>query len=169
MVALQTSDSDPRTEPIETMVRLRLVDLRSVEPVAPRPHWSAAHPAVRAQRGQLPSSPGSAEASVTRPRGAPVRRRRLVYLRRRLVAAVVLLALMWAVVAVVTELIGGGSGSAGAAEELRSHVVVPGDTWWSLAGDLDRPGDVRDTVDSLIELNRSEDLRAGQRVVLPVG
>ena len=100
---------------------------------------------------------------------APVRRSRWVYLRRRAVAAVVLLALMWAVVAVVTEVVGGGSGSAGAAEEVRTHVVVPGDTWWSLAGDLDRPGDIRDAVDSLIELNGSENLRAGQRVVLPLG
>lgn len=94
---------------------------------------------------------------------------RMVYLRRRFVAALVLLALMWAAVAVVTEVFGGGSGSAGAAEEVRSHLVAEGETWWSLAGGLDRPGDIRDTVDSLIELNRSEELRAGQRVVLPIG
>jgi len=81
----------------------------------------------------------------------------------------VLLALMWAAIAVVTEMVGGGSGSAGAAEDVRTHVVVPGDTWWSLAGELDSPGDIRDAVDSIIELNGSEDLRAGQRVVLPLG
>lgn len=151
MVALQTSDSNPRTEPIERAARLRVVDSE---------RWSAAHPAVRARRGEL---------APTAPVRPSVRRSRWVYLRRRAVAALVLLALMWAAIAVVTEMVGGGSGSAGAAEDVRTHVVVPGDTWWSLAGELDRPGDIRDAVDSIIELNGSEDLRAGQRVVLPLG
>ncbi len=183
MVALQTSDSNPRTEPIRRATPLRVVGPAApnrVEPPVDVPEraiperWSRAHPAVRAHRGDLGFSPTGTAPHAVPGRDAvrerrPGRRSRWVYLRRRAVAAVVLLALMWAGVAVVTEMVGGGSGSAGATEEVRSHVVVPGDTWWSLAGDLDRPGDIRDAVASLIELNGSEDLRAGQRVVLPLG
>lgn len=183
MVALQTSDPNPRTEPIERSTRLRVVG-----PIVPDrvdttadlakgglpTRWSPSHPAVRAHQGNLaPRAAGTghplAREQAAVPQRRMARRSRWVYLRRRAVAAVVLLALMWAAVAVVADMVGGGSGSAGAAQEVRSHVVVPGDTWWSLAGELDRPGDIRDAVASLVELNGSEDLRVGQRVALPLG
>lgn len=174
MVALQTSDPNPRTEPIERVSHLRAVASPQVANPVGSQRWSAGHPAVRAYRGELAAKSDAAPMGPARAlRAVPVagshRRSPWVYLRRRAVAAVVLLALMWAAVAVVTELVGGGSGSAGASQELRSHVVVTGETWWSLANELGRPGDIRDTVDSLIELNGAEDLRAGQRVVLPLG
>ncbi len=55
--------------------------------------------------------------------------------------------------------------------EVRSHVIQPGETWWSLASDAALPGeDVRDVVRELIDLNgrSSAGLTAGQSVVLPV-
>ena len=87
----------------------------------------------------------------------------------RAVAALLLLALLWAVVAVAGDVFGGSSNEAGASQALTTRVVVPGDTWWSLANELDRPGDIRDTVASLVELNDGEQLLVGQRVVLPAG
>lgn len=54
--------------------------------------------------------------------------------------------------------------------EVRSHVIQPGDTWWSLASDVALPGeDVRDVVQELVDLNgrSSAGLIAGQSVVLP--
>jgi hypothetical protein len=55
--------------------------------------------------------------------------------------------------------------------QVRTQVIQPGETWWSLASQAARPGeDVRDVVRELIDLNgrSSAGLIAGQSVVLPV-
>lgn len=48
------------------------------------------------------------------------------------------------------------------------HVVRPGDTYWSVAVSLGRPGDVRAVVDRLVAVNGSRRLQPGDRLTLPV-
>jgi nucleoid-associated protein YgaU len=47
------------------------------------------------------------------------------------------------------------------------YVVQPGDTLWSIARSLDPKGDVRRTVDQLVELNGGAAVQTGQRLRLP--
>lgn len=47
------------------------------------------------------------------------------------------------------------------------YVVQPGDTLWSIAATLHPDGDIRDTVDRLVERNGSAALQTGQRLRLP--
>lgn len=196
MVALQTADPDRPIRPVPVKPQLRLIEsppnerwssahpavrARRGELHAVQRHAKASAPAV-AEAGPVTMADSAKTASVvsqvaTPPRAQMVipggqhagRRagRRWVYLRRRVVAAVVLLALMWAAVAVVAEMVDGGSSSAGASAEVRSQLVEPGDTWWSLAKDLDRSGDIRDTIAALVDLNGGEELLVGHHVLLP--
>ena len=104
---------------------------------------------------------------------APARlARQAVYRRRRfaalvLVTLVVLGALLLAN-AVVARTAGGGNPYpvAGTSSPLL-HVVQPGDTLWSIARGLDPDGDVRLTVDRLVDLNGGAPLSVGQRLELP--
>lgn len=107
---------------------------------------------------------------------APVRPRRLpaeVYRRRRMAAAVVvamfLVLVVWSVVrlagAYFTGVADAAATAAGQGE--RVAIVQPGDTIWTIAAVIDSDGDVRSTVDALVELNGSSDLAVGQRLVLP--
>ena len=48
------------------------------------------------------------------------------------------------------------------------HVVQPGDTYWSIAERLGRPGDIRPTVDALVAANGDRPLVAGDRLVVPL-
>ena len=64
--------------------------------------------------------------------------------------------------------------SAGSADELppptRTYVVDPGDTLWEIADALAAPGaDIRDTVDSIMELNSFDGatIYPGQAILLP--
>jgi len=101
---------------------------------------------------------------------APPSRRRpsaAVYRRRRLVA--VALALVVLVVAGQAMLrVAGGSASADSAPVAPVVLVAqPGDSYWSLAGEVHEGGDLRSTVDALVDANGGRDLRAGDRIVLP--
>ena len=95
--------------------------------------------------------------------------------RRRVVAAVlvigVLLALRLAAGAVVAAVSPGstwaGAGATAPAAGAPTYVVQPGDTLWSIAEGLDRPGDVRATVDELAALNGGAALDVGDRIALP--
>jgi LysM repeat protein len=48
------------------------------------------------------------------------------------------------------------------------HVVRAGDTYWSIAVSLGRPGDVRAVVDELVAANGHRALQPGDRLTLPV-
>ena len=97
------------------------------------------------------------------------------FLRRRIVAAVlvvaVLLALRLVAGAVVAEVLPGstwaGAGATEAPAGSATYVVQPGDTLWTIADGLDRPGDIRATVDRLADLNGGAALDVGDRIVLP--
>lgn len=113
-----------------------------------------------------------APAPVRRPQPlrlvAPPSRRRpdaAVYRRRRVVAVLAL-----AVLVLVTGRVAGSLlSTASAGEPARTPVVVvaePGDSYWSLAGDVHEGGDVRSTVDALVDANGGRELRAGDRIVL---
>jgi hypothetical protein len=47
------------------------------------------------------------------------------------------------------------------------YVVQPGDTLWSIAASLHPDGDIRGTVDRLVERNGTAALQTGQRLWLP--
>lgn len=114
-------------------------------------------------------------APSTRPRaprlvvlegGRSDRRRamRRVYRRRRLAVLTV--------VVLAATFVGRLLPDAGAAPAPRAAVPAevvagPGDTIWDLAVGLDRPGDVRDTVDLLAEHNGTDRLVPGQVVEIP--
>jgi nucleoid-associated protein YgaU len=104
-----------------------------------------------------------------------------VYLRRRLAVVLVLLALVLSV-ALLAPRVAGGDGhrdrpvglaaggtppAAAAPAATAGHVVRPGDTVWSIAEALDPGGDLRATVDRIVEANGGATLVVGQRIELP--
>lgn len=117
----------------------------------------------------LPVRPSRPSPATVAAASASARRasRRGAVLRRRRVAALVfsVAALLGAVRAVAAFGAGPASGS-----ERRPpiHVVQPGETLWSIAESLD-PGDVRGLVRRLAKLNGGDELKIGQRLVLPEG
>jgi hypothetical protein len=117
------------------------------------------------------------QASPSRPRlllvqggQAPQARalRRTFLVRRALALAVAAVVLV-----VLAQLVGLVAGSV--AEAIDSppaasgqvHLVAPGETLWSVAGDLAPQLDRRVAVDDLLALNGEAPLRAGQRLQLP--
>lgn len=59
-----------------------------------------------------------------------------------------------------------------AGEQPATVTVHPGDTLWEIAGQVKSDGDVRDTVDSIIEMNDIDDagdLPIGAELVVPRG
>jgi hypothetical protein len=123
-----------------------------------------------------PSYEAAADRPALRLVGSARRPSPATYRRRRLAAvAVLLLALAFAAVGVtgvVRHFSGSSAGSPGPAGgpllvSSGVHVVQPGETYWSIADDLDRGDDTRATVDALVEANAGRPLRAGDRLVLP--
>lgn len=98
-------------------------------------------------------------------------RLRRTYLRRRLLVATAA-ALLVLVIGQLAANVVGGSGRVGTAvvpvSEQR-HVVRPGDTLWSIAGELAPEVDRRVAVDDLIALNGDDVLQVGQQLVVPDG
>ena len=89
--------------------------------------------------------------------------------RRRRVAAVVLLAL---VLVLTVRVAGSLLSTASAGEPARTPVVLvaePGDSYWSLAAEVHDGGDLRSTVDALVDANGGRELHAGDRIVLAAG
>ncbi len=61
-----------------------------------------------------------------------------------------------------------GSASAGAAPAAPVVLVAqPGDSYWSLAARVSDGGDLRSVVDELVAANGGDDLRVGDRIVVP--
>lgn len=102
---------------------------------------------------------------------APPSRRRpsaAAYRRRRLVAALVVLTLAVLLVQAVLQVSRAGA-SAGAAPATPVVLVAqPGDSYWTLASRVHGGGDLRSTVDALVDANGGRDLRPGDRIeVIP--
>lgn len=132
--------------------------------------------APRLQPTTVPPGPGSPPRPALRVLEggrAPSRlAQQAVYRRRRLVALAVLVLATTVVLllasAVVARSAGGGTPVPAAGTlEPAVHVVQPGDTLWSIARELEPGGDVRLTVDRLVDLNGGATLTVGQRLVLP--
>lgn len=100
---------------------------------------------------------------------APPSRRRpsaAVYRRRRFVAALLLTALV-AVAGATLLRVTSATVSAGAAPSAPVVLVAqPGDSYWSLARDISPGGDLRSTVDALVDANGGRDLYPGDRIEL---
>jgi hypothetical protein len=101
---------------------------------------------------------------------APPSRRRpsaATYRRRRLAALVVVAALALAAVQVARHALF-QSVAAGAAPVGPTVLVAEqGDSYWSLAAQVSPGGDLRSTVDELVDANGGGDLHVGDRIVLP--
>ena len=100
---------------------------------------------------------------------APPSRRRpdaVVYRRRRLVALLLALVVVLGAIQVASSALT-SSASAGTTWTAPTVLVAqPGDSYWSLAARVHEGGDVRSTVDALVDANGGRDLRAGDRIVL---
>lgn len=117
-----------------------------------------------------PSRPASARPAASRPVTArpapgPLRLTR----RGRVVVTLLMLA------AVLVAVVAAGARSAatdhpGTPVPTRTVVVHPGDTLWELASSVASPGQVREVVHQIEELNAlpSASLEAGQRIAVPV-
>jgi len=83
---------------------------------------------------------------------------------RRIMVALALVAGLLGVGATAVKAVGPRS-----AHPVWSHVVTPGETLWSIAGEAAPLRDRRETVDRLITVNHLHGpiIRAGQRLVLP--
>lgn len=104
---------------------------------------------------------------VHRPRGrAGVRLTR----RGRVVVVVLLLAVVLAVLTVFGSR-SAASGEAGLPVPTRTVEVGPGDTLWGIASDVAAPGEVRQVVHQIQELNAmpGPGVRVGQEIAVPVG
>lgn len=90
--------------------------------------------------------------------------------RGRLVAVVLLLALMLVLLTVFGPH-SAASGDAGMPAQTRMVVVGPGDSLWRIASQVARPGQVRETVQAIEELNAlsGPGVAVGQEIAVPVG
>jgi len=121
-------------------------------------------------------TPMSAMAAAPGYRLAPTRRpadgTSSVRLTRR--GRVVVLALLLGALFVALTMLGGHSaatGESGAPVETRTVVVGEGDTLWGIASEIAAPGEVRETIHHIQELNAlpSASLMRGQEIAVPVG
>lgn len=102
----------------------------------------------------------------------PMRHRPSVRLTRRgrVVAVVALLALMFAVLTVFGSH-SAATGEVGTPVRTRTVEVAPGDTLWGIASDVAAPGEVRELVHQIRELNAMDGpgVTVGQEIAVPVG
>jgi nucleoid-associated protein YgaU len=122
----------------------------------PEPLGEAVAPPARGGRDVPIARPAAGSAGrgvVHRPSGrrAPAAHLRLTR-RARLLGSVLLLALGLAIGSWAGPLLAGSDGDLRLAG-VQSVVVQPGDTLWSIAGEVSGDGDVREVVDRIQELN----------------
>jgi LysM repeat protein len=118
-----------------------------------------AGPRVRTARAARP-------AVSARPAAAPVRLTR----RGRLVVTFVFLGLLLAALTVFGAT-SAATGEAGQPVPTRTVMVDDGDTLWMIASEVAAPGEVREMVHRIQELNAlsGAGLTVGQRIAVPVG
>ncbi len=87
-------------------------------------------------------------------------------LRRFLVASSLVLVAL-GTIGVVGAGTGSGAADEGSSQLVTSVVVQQGDTYWSIARDLDPSGDIRPLVADLQEANSNQPLVPGQRLSIP--
>lgn len=145
------------------------MSIATVTPLHPaaRP---AAHPAVRAAARREAAGPRPALRLVAAPQPAPVAPLRLTRRGRALLRLLVLLAAVAIVGAGVLALQGSAAAGqdAGRAPVVTYHVVLPGETLWSIARQVAPGEDARGTVARIVELNAlpGAQVYVGQRIAL---
>ena len=139
-----------------------------------------------APRGARPTrdhsaQPGATRGSVALPETAqarPVRTRVRLTRRGRIVVAalitagmVLVAALAWLAGTARAEAAGSGSPASAVYHSLRSVVVQPGESLWTIAAQADPAGDPRAVMQEIIDINalRGTSVQPGQRLWLPRG
>ena len=90
-----------------------------------------------------------------------------IYRRRRVAALAALVALAVAVVIAATTWLSAPASAGAPAAGRVTHLVQPGDTYWSIAAGLDHDGDLRTFVDRLVDANGGRLLVPGDRIEVP--
>jgi hypothetical protein len=113
--------------------------------------------------------PGTSTAARGAARPASAQSALRLTRRGRLVILLMLIAVGAVLSLVVTS--SGAASSAAQQVPVQYVTVAPGETLWSIAGDVAPGSDRRDTVAEIVELNalQGSSVRAGQRIAVPVG
>jgi hypothetical protein len=148
------ADPFPRRSEMSTLAVTPGLSVPRRRPVADRP--AQARPAATAPVTGAPGSVGTAPVRLTR-------RGRLVLTLLFLVALTVVLAVFGATSA--------ATGGVGEPVPTRAVVVQPGDTLWGIAAEVAEPGEVREMVHRIQELNAmaGSGVAIGERLAVPLG
>ena len=87
--------------------------------------------------------------------------------RRRFVVAVVLGLLLAATLAVASAVLARPTTAGSLPQGRQTHVVQPGETYWSIAAATSHGGDLRIAVDALVDANGGRPLFPGDRIEVP--
>jgi hypothetical protein len=87
--------------------------------------------------------------------------------RRRLVALVAGIAVVVALLLGASSLLSAPASAGAPAVGRVTHLVQPGETYWSIAAGLQHEGDLRVFVDRLVDANGGRPLIAGARIEVP--
>jgi len=122
------------------------------------------------RRHRLPA-PSSAARPVTAPVARPVAAAPVRLTRRGRLALTLVFLVALTVALTVFGATSAATGEAGRPVPTRTVVVQPGDTLWVIASEVAAPGDVREMVHRIQELNAmaGPGLAVGQKVAVPVG
>ena len=145
----------------------RVMPREKVQPVTARP--GAARPGVTARPGVALPEPAQARPVRTRVR---LTRRGRIVVAALITACVVLVgALAWLAGTVRAEAAGSGSPASAVYHSLRSVVVQPGESLWTIATQADPAGDPRAVMQEIVDINalHGTSVQPGQRLWLPRG
>ena len=117
----------------------------------------------------LSISPAFSAGTIARPRLARTSTMRLTR-RGRIVFLLAFLALAFAVM-IASGGLATATHDAGTPEQVRIIEVQPGDTLFAIAGELAEPGEIREMVHQIKQLNSlpSAGLEVGQKIAVPLG